>query len=73
MFDTYRISNHLVPNPVNSKLIRLKEISKNRKHKKIEYRKSRTNEKILKILIVFVASVCQIIFESVSKPFLAAW
>ena len=24
MFDTYRVRNHLVPNPVNSKLIRLR-------------------------------------------------
>ena len=47
MFDTYRVRNHLVPNRVNSKLIRLKVISKNRKHKKVEHRKSRTNEKIL--------------------------
>ena len=39
MFDTYRVRNYLVLNPVNSKLIRLKEISKNRKHKKIEHRK----------------------------------
>ena len=28
MFDTYRVRNHLVPNPVNSKLIRLKKFQK---------------------------------------------
>ena len=31
MFDTYVVRNHYVANPVNTKLIRLKEISKNRK------------------------------------------
>ena len=25
LFDTYRVRNHLVPNPTNSKLIRLKK------------------------------------------------
>ena len=29
MFNTYRVRNHFVPNPTNSKLIRLKKSSKN--------------------------------------------
>ena len=29
MFNTYRVRNHFVPNPTNSKFIRLKKSSKN--------------------------------------------
>ena len=46
IFDTYRVKNHLVLNPVNSKLITFQEVSKNRKQKKIEHRKSQINEKM---------------------------
>ena len=44
-FDTYRVRNHLVPNPTNSKLIRLKKDSKNIFLLKLNKEKVRTNEK----------------------------
>ena len=46
MFNTYRVRNHFVPNPVNSKSIRLKKNFKKLKSKNQNIEKVRTNEKI---------------------------
>ena len=45
MFNTYRVRNHFVPNPVNSKLIRLKKNFKKLKSKNQNIEKARKNEK----------------------------
>ena len=46
MFNTYRVRNHFVPNPVNSKSIRLKKNLEKLKSKNHNIEKVRTNEKI---------------------------
>ena len=46
MFNTYRVRNHLVPNPVKSKSIRLKKNLEKLKSKNHNIEKVRTNEKI---------------------------
>ena len=47
MFNTYQVRNHFVPNPTNSKLIRLKKDSKNNFLLELNIEKVRTNEKSL--------------------------
>ena len=45
MFNTYRVRNHFVPNPTNSKFIRLKKSSKNNFLLQKNKENARKNEK----------------------------
>ena len=46
MFNTYRVRNHFVPNPANSKSVRVKKNLNKLKSKNQNVEKVRTNEKI---------------------------